>query len=50
MGVNLQPNAVRELFALGLKDNLTRLGVQTEEFGLFSKNWKFAMSKMPPNR
>ena len=37
VGVNLQPNAVRELFALGLKDSLTRIGVQTEEFGIFSK-------------
>ena len=37
VGVNLQPNAVRELFALGLKDDLTRIGIQTEEFGLFSK-------------
>ena len=37
VGINLQPNAVRELFALGLKDDLTRIGVQTEEFGLFSK-------------
>ena len=37
VGVNLQPNAVRELFALGLKDNLKKIGVQTEEFGLFSK-------------
>ncbi len=37
VGVNLQPNAVRELFALELNDNLTRIGVQTEEFGLFSK-------------
>ena len=37
VGVNLQPNAVKELFALGLKDPLTRIGVQTEEFGLFSK-------------
>ena len=32
VGVNLQPNAVKELFALGLKDPLTRIGVQTEEF------------------
>ncbi len=37
VGVNLQPNAVRELFALGLKDSLKGIGVQTEEFGLFSK-------------
>ena len=37
VGVNLQPNAVRELFALGLKDPLKGIGVQTEEFGLFSK-------------
>ncbi len=37
VGVNLQPNAVRELFALGLNDPLKGIGVQTEEFGLFSK-------------
>ena len=37
VGINLQPNAVRELYALGLKDPLKGIGVQTEEFGLFSK-------------
>ena len=37
VGINLQPNAVRELHALGIKDGLSRIGIQTEEFGLFSK-------------
>jgi len=37
VGINLQPNAVRELYALGIKDDLKRIGIQTEEFGLFSK-------------
>ena len=37
VGINLQPNAVRELYALGIKDDLRRIGIQTEEFGLFSK-------------
>ena len=37
VGINLQPNAVRELYALGIKDGLSGIGIQTEEFGLFSK-------------
>ena len=37
VGINLQPNAVRELSALGIKDDLKRIGIQTKEFGLFSK-------------
>ena len=37
VGINLQPNAVRELYALGVESDLKRIGVQTEEFGLFSK-------------
>ena len=37
VGINLQPNAVRELSALGIKDDLKMIGIETEEFGLFSK-------------
>ncbi len=37
VGINLQPNAVRELFELGLEDTLPEVGVETQEFGLFSK-------------
>ncbi|WP_417686509.1 flavin-dependent oxidoreductase [Roseibium sp.] len=37
VGINLQPNAVRELFELGLEDDLPSIGVETQEFGLFSK-------------
>ncbi|MEC9433300.1 MAG: flavin-dependent oxidoreductase [Pseudomonadota bacterium] len=38
VGVNLQPNAVRELETLGLGPDLDRIGVATREWGLFSKS------------
>lgn len=37
VGINLQPNAVRELFDLGLADELSKIGVETREYGMFSK-------------
>lgn len=37
VGINLQPNAVRELADLNLKQDLYKIGVETQEFGLFSK-------------
>ncbi len=37
VGINLQPNAVRELFDLGLADDLAKIGVETREYGMFSK-------------
>lgn len=37
VGINLQPNAVRELFDLGLADDLSKIGVETREYGMFSK-------------
>jgi len=37
VGINLQPNAVRELSDLNLKQDLYKIGVETQEFGLFSK-------------
>jgi 5-methylphenazine-1-carboxylate 1-monooxygenase len=37
VGINLQPHAVRELFDLGLEDELERLGVRTREVAYFSK-------------
>jgi len=37
VGINLQPNAVRELFDLGLEQDLAAIGVETREYGLFSK-------------
>ena len=36
VGINLQPNAVRELDELGLMQILPRVGVATREWGLFS--------------
>jgi 5-methylphenazine-1-carboxylate 1-monooxygenase len=37
VGINLQPNAVRELFDLGLEARLPNIGVATREYGMFTK-------------
>lgn len=37
VGINLQPNAVRELFDLGLETDLDRIGVRTRQYGFYSK-------------
>lgn len=37
VGINLQPNAVRELFDLGLKEDLDRIAVRTRQYGFYSK-------------
>ncbi|MDX5358239.1 MAG: flavin-dependent oxidoreductase [Rhodobacterales bacterium] len=37
VGINLQPNAVRELLDLGLGDDLDRIGVRTRHYGFYSK-------------
>ena len=37
VGINIQPNAVRELFDLGLEKALDRCGVRTKEYGFFTK-------------
>ena len=37
VGINIQPNAVRELFELHLEDALDRCGVHTKEYGFFTK-------------
>ncbi|THH37167.1 flavin-dependent oxidoreductase [Aliishimia ponticola] len=37
VGINLQPNAVRELFELGLEDVLDGCGIRTQEYGFFTK-------------
>lgn len=37
VGINLQPNAVRELLDLGLGAALERTGVRTREYGFFTK-------------
>jgi len=37
VGINIQPNAVRELFDLGLTDLLDRIGVRTRQYGFYSK-------------
>ncbi len=37
VGINLQPNAVRELFELGLENALDNIGIRTQEYGLFTK-------------
>ncbi|MDC0739296.1 flavin-dependent oxidoreductase [Cognatishimia sp. SS12] len=37
VGINLQPNAVRELLNLGLADELETIGVKTKDYGFYSK-------------
>jgi len=37
-GINLQPNAVRELAALGLADELARAGILTAELAFYNKH------------
>ncbi|UWQ49473.1 flavin-dependent oxidoreductase [Leisingera caerulea] len=37
VGINLQPNAVRELFDLGLEAELDAIGVRTRQLGFYSK-------------
>ena len=37
VGINLQPSAVRELYALGLEAALSGIGVQTRDYGFYSK-------------
>ena len=37
VGINLQPNAVRELQALGLGDELASLGVATRGYRMYAK-------------
>lgn len=38
VGINLQPNAVRELYDLGLEEALPQIGVATREYGMYSKH------------
>ena len=40
VGINVQPNAVRELIDLGLGDHLPNIGVATQEYGFFTKHGK----------
>jgi 2-polyprenyl-6-methoxyphenol hydroxylase-like FAD-dependent oxidoreductase len=37
-GINLQPNAVRELFALGLGETLSAAGILTQELAFYNKH------------
>lgn len=38
VGINLQPNSVRELFDLGLEAELEAIGVRTRQYGFYSKS------------
>jgi 2-polyprenyl-6-methoxyphenol hydroxylase-like FAD-dependent oxidoreductase len=44
VGINLQPNAVRELMELDLGEHLDQIGVRTRQFAMYSKKggliWK----------
>ena len=38
VGINLQPNAVRELFDLGFQEQLDQIGLETREWALVGRN------------
>ena len=37
VGINVQPTAVRELYDLGLKDEIASIGVKTRDYGMYTK-------------
>jgi 5-methylphenazine-1-carboxylate 1-monooxygenase len=45
VGINVQPHAVRELFELGLEEELEAIGVRTREVAYFSKRGKLIWSE-----
>jgi 2-polyprenyl-6-methoxyphenol hydroxylase-like FAD-dependent oxidoreductase len=45
LGINLQPNAVRELSALGLADQLIEAGIVTAELAFFNKHGQLIWSE-----
>ena len=45
VGINLQPNAVRELYELGLADTLAEIGIEAEEWALFTKDAQLVWSE-----
>src|SRR5262245_53236332 len=44
-GINLQPNAVRELTALGLGDKLAAVGILTAELAFYNKHGQLIWSE-----
>ncbi len=40
VGINIQPNAVRELYALGFENQLDEIGVKTRDYGFYTKTGK----------
>ena len=47
VGINLQPNAVRELLDLGLAEELEAIGVKTQQYGFYSKLGKTIWEVFP---
>lgn len=45
VGINLQPNAVRELYDLGLEDELPKIGVSAKEWALAGRNGRDVWSE-----
>ncbi len=45
VGINLQPNAIRELFDLGFADDLDGIGVEADEWTLAGRNGKVVWSE-----
>ena len=40
VGINIQPNALREIYELGFQNKILEIGVKTKEFATFSKKGK----------
>ncbi|MGA9277917.1 FAD-dependent monooxygenase [Ilumatobacter sp.] len=45
VGINLQPNAIRELFDLGFADDLDRIGVEADEWTLAGRSGNVVWSQ-----
>ena len=45
VGINLQPNAVRELYDLGLRHELPSVGIPTKEWALAARNGRDVWSE-----
>jgi 2-polyprenyl-6-methoxyphenol hydroxylase-like FAD-dependent oxidoreductase len=43
-GINLQPNAVRELFALGLGERFAAAGILTQELAFYNRHGQLIWS------
>ena len=46
VGINIQPHAVRELYALGLKSELDKIGIRSQEVAYYSRQGGLIWSEL----